>query len=428
MNEIIDYEKEVIENLMRKRFISLPRIFIKEFGPTTSIYLYNLIEWRDYLQEYQHLSSDKPFFITRDKIREKTFLSDERQSLSLKKLVEKGIIIVERGGIRNRNNYKIDFKALYDLIKKPLESPVNGKYGESKTHSLEMDSVDVKYPHSINKTILKSYNETEHSLRNDRPDGLSYNKTPSLLIRRNTNSIEFQPKQYTYRKDVMSVISYWNNSPGLPRLHTPNDDSGRIPSKSFLQILNTIAEVIDGKFLQAWPSYSVEDIIKAIDGFKIRFTNPDYSPANKSTLKGINLTTLFWNPYSSYIQSMFLECLNNPPILLKNTVVKEKELNPQLTVWLQQFYTDKVLLGQPKVFNQVEINKFIKGSNLLISSMTNLRKRANLLTGPMEFCEYTVDALLNQFPREQIQIGNISSEWTYTELLPRYLGKLGRID
>jgi len=417
---------------LSKWYLKVPKSFLKHFGLTNSVYLSALIEWHLHLIEKDQIKENEEFFMSRKLIEFNVGLTEDQQRSAIKQLKELKIIQVRKIGLPPINHYRINYEKIQEMIYE--DSDLN-----NETRDIPLNN-EGNIPSTMRVKPLQPYNKTKDNKtkeNKDIPYGMSdtfceeqnvtYNKTPSLLIRKNPNPIEFQTKHHTYRKDVMSIISYWNNSPGLPRHHIPNSNS-QLPSKTFLQILKIIGEVVDGKFLQAWPSYSVEDIIRAIDGFKIRFTNPDYSPANKSTLKSVNLTTFFWNTYSSYIPSMFLECLNNPPILLKNTVPKEKELNPQLTIWLQQFYTDKVLLGQPKIFNQVEINKFIKGSNLLVSSMTNLRKRANLLTGPMEFCEYVVDALLNQFPREQIQIGNISSEWTYTELLPRYLGKLGRID
>jgi hypothetical protein len=95
---------------------------------------------------------------------------------------------------------------------------------------------------------------------------------------------------------------------------------------------------------------------------------------------------------------------------------------------LQELYINKILLGQPKVFNQVEINKFIKGANLLDTSIPNMQKRSCIRRGPLDFCKYTIDALIDTWGRDKIVPGHISSPWTYTDLLPRYLQKLGTID
>ena len=246
-------------------------------------------------------------------------------------------------------------------------------------------------------------------------------KAPLLIRRKTISPIEF------IREDVMEIIAYWNSSPGLPHHRTPGNGNNPVNTKLLTKITKNIGEVIDGKFMD-WPPYSKEDIIKAIDGFKTRLTNIDYAPSDKTKLKHINLSNFFFNSYSDYISSMFLECLNNPPRLLKNAIPEEKQKNPAMTKWLRSLYIEKVLLGQPKRFNQVEINKFIKGANLLFDSVDSLCERANLETGPRDFCKYTIEALIKKFGVENVKPGNIGSEWTYTELLPRYLQELGRID
>jgi hypothetical protein len=423
----IDYEQEVSEFLKDEKFVRLPRNFIKKFGLTISMYLYTLIEWKAFLKiKFDH-PPDTPFFMTREKIRERSFLSDEQQELSLKKIVDFGIIRVERGGFRNRNNYIIDFKTLYKILLEPIGNVKKEDFSDHTTWSLKNDSVTIPHGHSISETVLRSKDSETEDVSNETsvgPNGPT-NSTPRLSLRKSKGPVEFGG-HLPERIDVVEIFSYWNTSPGLSHHKTPKRNEA--PTKSLISIYKAIGDVLDGTFLKDWPPYPSDQIIKAIEGFKTRRTNPDYSPTNKDTLKSIDLTTFFWNPYSSQMPSMFLECLNNPPKLLKNTVPKEVEKNPQLTKWLQKMYIDKVLLKQPKVFNQVEINKFIKGANLLQDSIANLRKRANLMTGPYEFCEYTINALLANFRREDIKPGNISSDWTYNELLPRYLKEVGRID
>jgi hypothetical protein len=256
-----------------------------------------------------------------------------------------------------------------------------------------------------------------------------HNKLPIRLIsRKNKSPIEFSPQTSHFRKDVLTIIQYWNSSWGLCQHPLPESPSD-IPTKRILRIIKTIGEVLDGKFLQTWPTYSVQDILRAIDGFKLRATNPDYVPANKTGIKKTSLDTFFWNPYvSNPNQSMFLECLNNEPQLLQNIVPRTKELNPQMTKWLQELYITKILSGQSRTFNPIETNKFIRGANQLADSMKELRQRANLLTGPYEFCEYVIDSLIGAFGQAGITPGHVASAWTYRDCLPKYLSQIGRID
>lgn len=429
-----DYETEVMDIIGDDKFFRLPISFVKKFGYARSAYLVILINWKKFIKRKYNLPKESPFFITQERIEQLSFLTKTQQIAYNEKFSKEGIISIERYGSKRRNNYVINFEKLYSLILKPLD-PIEP---DSEEEALEIGKpntlcgngtlpqegqTEVRKPyHSIIK-IIEEKEDLDYKV-------FSYEKTvgscdpsnsikPKLLSRGNKSPITFFPIQ-PHRKDVSKIIDYWNASPGLSHHRTG--------TKTFEQIIKTVGEVIDGQFLRDWPAYPVEEIIYAIDGYKIRLTNPDYSPINKDTMKPFSsLSNFFWNPYTA-TSSMFLECLNNPPTLLKNTIPKEKEVNPQLTQWLEKFYIDKILLGQPKVFNQQEVNKFIKGANLLSSSIPNLRERANLTTGPMEFCEYVIDALIEQFPKEEIKPGNIGSEWTYNELLPKYLSKIGRID
>jgi len=429
-----DYKNEVIGLIKGDNFFKIPKSFVRKFGLTQSLYLCCLIEWEEFLKMKFGNDPDHNFFMTQAKIKERTYLSEHQQEYVLRKLMEYDVLSVRRGGKDNKNFYQINFKLLHETLMEPIgeisydfplvpENSVPEKLGTKN----ELGARKVGHP------ISKIYLKPKESEIEDDPKGSSIgaNAPPtvglSILLKRKKN-IPIVFELHSYRKDVMKVISYWNSSPGLPHLAMPGNGRVAGETKSLKNIVEKIGQVLDGKFSEQWPAYSVEEVIKAIDGFKLRLTNPDYSPVNKQTLKSINLDGFFYNPFSKQIESMFIECIKNPPKLLKNIVPKEQEKNPVLTKWLQKFYTDRILLGQPRTFNQIEINKFIKGANLLSDSISSLRKRANLMTGPMEFCEYVIEALIKNWGEAEIRPGHVGSEWTYTELLPRYLKELGRID
>lgn len=296
----------------------------------------------------------------------------------------------------------------------------------------------MEYPKkSVIIRTLNINNNTSSSKSSSKEEDLSeevivlQSKTMSsavkLNLRRDRKPIEFAKCSVVYHPDVMKVLNYWNNSPGLPHHRVPKSQL-LAPSKTIVQILQIIRKVLNGTYIQHWPPYSVEDIIRSIDGFKQRLTNPDYLPIEKSKLKGISLRIFFWNPWAIAIPSMFLECFNNPPQLVRNAVPLEREENPQITEWLKKLYVEKILLGMERKFAPLENNHFIRGANLLFHSIPNLRQKANLTTGPREFCEYVLDALIKQFGKKGVKIGNVGSEWTYHDLLPRYLTDIGRID
>jgi hypothetical protein len=312
---------------------------------------------------------------------------------------------------------------------KRLGGPV-GPTPVSTTDPTPLGTVDP--PNEVNHKSLRESLEEGKDVSNEtsveavasmnKSSLLEGKRTPLLLKRRDSSPIEF------IREDVAEIIAYWNASPDLPHHKAPGNGNGSVNTKTLTKMVREIGEVIDGKFLTGWPPYSKEDIIKSIESFKVKLFDLDYYPADKSKLKTVGLSTFFWNQFFNSNQSVFKYCLEKPPQLIKNIAPKAEEKKPQLTKWLIKLYTDRVLLGQPKTFNQVEINKFVRGANLLSDSIEPLRKRANLTTGPYEFCECVVEALIKNWGRAEVKVGNIGSEWTYTDLLPRYLKDSGRID
>ncbi len=104
------------------------------------------------------------------------------------------------------------------------------------------------------------------------------------------------------------------------------------------------------------------------------------------------------------------------------------EINPQLTKWLKEHFVNKIYLGQPRSFNSQEENKFIKGANLLHEAIRNLRTRLNLMTRPEEWCKYVLNSLIDRWGITEVKIGHIGSEYTYSDILVKYLEKRGRVD
>lgn len=424
--------------LFGKWYLRTPKVFFQIFDNKTANYLSSLIEWQAHLIAKDQIHESGEFFMTQQLIKFQIGLSKHEQQSSLKQLKDKNIILVTKRGLPPKNYYTIDYDKLYEIVISSMDSNTNSSPIEvspmERFEPQQWDGLRTNYgavgvptvePSPTHPLIRIKDNKKEKTFfskeKNDTPCGVSLGfplgKSKLIPVK----------KQRRIRQDVMKVISYWNNSPRLHRHYMPTSPDQPM-SKVLDKIITTVEEVIDGKFLTDWKPYTVEDIIRAIDGFKIRLTDPNYQPVNKLIIKNINLSNFFWNSFASWIQSMFLECLNNPPKLVKNTIPKEDDINPQITIWLEELYVEKVLLGQPKVFNQMEKNKFIRGANMLSISMESLRSKANLVTGPYEFCEYVINALLQQWAPSEIKPGNIGSLWTYTELLPRYLVKIGRIE
>jgi hypothetical protein len=400
-------------------FLKIPKSFFYKFDLSTNVYLCALIEWHHYLLKERKIGADEKFFMTRKLIQFRVGLTENQQRASIKKLKDMEIIIVEKRGLPPINYYKINYEEIEKLLQKALQTgEINLNNGGKLTSTMEL-----KQPVLYNK---KEEDSNESSNKNS-PNGLYWpdgqKQSPRLLLRADRSPIEIPPKRQ--RPDVMRIVSYWNSSPGLPKLVTP--DGTKSETKTFLDVVRTVGEVLDGTFKKDWDLFTEETIFKAIDEFKRRRTDINYAPINKNKLKGINLPVFFWNPFSTNNPSQFMDCLDHPTPMVKTLVNRAKEDNPQLTQGLQRAYVKLVLSGQDKEFSQQEINRFIKGANLLNSRIESLRKRAIRPIREYEFCEASVKSIAEAFPNS-VHLGNISNEMTYEELLPRYLAGVGKID
>ena len=80
----------------------------------------------------------------------------------------------------------------------------------------------------------------------------------------------------------------------------------------------------------------------------------------------------------------------------------------------------------PKPSNPVEENKFIVGANQLHETIRRLQPKLNMMTQPREWCKYVIDSLMERWA--EVYPGHISSDYTYTNVLPRYLKNKGRLE
>ncbi len=260
------------------------------------------------------------------------------------------------------------------------------------------------------------------SNRNGKPILLKRIKNTPIHFSHSTNPI--------YRPDVMRIIERWNTSEGLVHHKTP--ENGDQPTETFSKATHNITDLLNGKFftMLGMPDkerkYNFNEIIKAIDNFRLAATNPRFLPVDKRWMGKLSINGFFYNPRLA--KSAFLTYLEKDPPLVDNFVPKEQEKNPYLTKNLKKFFIQKILLGQPQEFNQQEENKFIAGANLLHDSMENLKKRGNLLTSPEQFCKDVIDALVKKWGRDGVYVGHIKSKDTYNKTLPMYLTGLGRIE
>jgi hypothetical protein len=306
----------------------------------------------------------------------------------------------------------------------------------TKDLNLKSKRTESLVPKELRSFLSKDSSDSTQHLVESVLDGEGLGISPTLIKRKENSPIVFEkiPRQQ-YRSDVLDIINYWNSSPGLTHHKTPPTINGHLaaPTKTFLNAVSTVEKVIDGKFFTSVGLskhdrvYTKREIITSIDRFKLMATNPSYLPVSKEHLRHIGINVFFYNPYSDYIPSTFLKCLEEEPKPVMTMVERQKEKNPQLTIWLKDIYREKVLLGIEKEFNPVEENKIIKGANRLHEVMRKLQSRMNMMTRPIEWAEMFIDALVERWGREKLYPGHLCTDHSFDDVLVRYLKRKGRL-
>jgi len=458
MNNIESIIKQQLSN-----YIVIFKPLLLAFGPAGAFYLNELISYQDFLESNNLLEEDQFFTFSPKRVETNTGLDKFQQNGILKKLRDIEVIstelryqvIGEDNKTTPKNFFKIDFEKVYQIISSVLENKQSTsifKEEISNFNSIFAEKEKNIYNNNIyNNISSRSYIEssdesstvasTRFSLVNKTDEGVNNFglKIPITMKKRKKDLPNFEkPISTKYRKDTLDIISYWNNSPGLPKHTFPLNGKGEWtnPTKVFKDIILIINQLLDGVFFlnKGMPEvnriYTKEEIITVIDKYKLIATNPGYYPLRKDFCKTTKLNDFFYNPWASYNPSYFLKYLVEEPKIVQIAFKKAIEKNSYLTKGLKSYYTTKILnlTITEKTFSDIDENKFVIGSNLLTDTISRFQKRLNLLTRPIEWCEIVIDALIDNWSSKEVKVGHVASEYTYNEILPRYLKKKGRID
>lgn len=429
-NPISMEEAEAILKHQMGNYIAIYRPLILVFGPVYGIYLNEIINYHEQVKQHGRLQEDGSFYFLHSKISDKIGYSQSNQSKILAKLKELGIISTKLKGVPPTNFFTIHFDNILHIIK-DISNNSQIFLGEY----LNIPRGIINKVNLKNSNLIEIENNIEHSLQYHFPSFTNPKKglvEPVMLKRKNKPIIENNnTSKRRFRKDVLDLIKYWNNSPGLSKHKVPilTEQGYTNPTKTFENLTSLIGDIIDGKYTIFKKAYSKEEIIIAIDRFKLAATNPNYYPTNKVHMKTTNMLNFFYNPFAQNISSYFLKYIEEEPkTIAMSTFKKEEEKNPQLTKWLKEAYFKKVLFSEiPSNLDPVSENKFVKGANFLSDTIKRIQKNLNMMTRPVEWCNYTIDALINRWGKDEVKIGHISSEYTYFDVLVRYMKNKGRI-
>lgn len=416
-----------------KEFVAVKRSLLIAFGPANAIYLTQLIDWEERLEKIKAIQEGQPFYLSSVIVEQYTGLDKDQQSEILQKLRKLEVVKVDRKGIPAKNYYTINYEKIEQMESQFRDHPkqessdpetIIDKTNGSKTN----DPIGSYFP-SENITFPIGYTTQQRV-----EDKLNI---PTLKKRTVTTPIVFEsPSPQRYNKDVLAIIDYWNNSPNLPKHRTPPIINGRVgpPTKTFSNIVRTIEQVMKGNFFNSVglskysKPYSKEEIISVIDKYKLIATSPAYLPQNKNHFKSIGLDAFFYNSFiTGPVSSYFIKCLEEEPKPISNIIVRQIEKNPQLTIWLKEAYIKVVLSGVQKTFTPLEENKFIKGANQLHDLIRRIQHKLNMMTRPIDWCNYVIDSLVDTWGVESMHPGQVASEYTYSDILIKYMKKKGRI-
>jgi len=410
-----DDAANIIETFLNSgNYYIMPKPLVRAIGHHETMLLMNLISRRDQFRGMDKLDRQGRFYFTQERIEQDTSLSEHQQRKALRKLESLGILETSREGIPPTYYYKINSSAIFQCL-----NNLSNNAKEIKATNLE------KLEHN-NKNIV---NKNKGTFSPSKPLVLSTEKKIPMLLRRSHQSPISISKPIS--PNIINIISYWNNSPGLTTHQIPTrnkDGTYQKGTRTFETLVKQLHKLLEGRLLSR--AYTKEEVIHSIDNFKLAATNLDYRPVNKDTLCHVTLSNFLHNPWASTPggRDLFLKYLEGPPETIKTTVPRQKELDPQLTLCLKEMYIERV---ESREFTPTEENRFIRGANLLSHSIDRMDGRLLTQDGDEvssdECCEWVFRAWDKRFPTQSMSLGNISSEWIYNELLPEYLSRIGRL-
>jgi len=221
----------VKELLLSSNFWVLSKPIVKEFGLETAFILSNLAEAESILSDEEGW-----FYQTADTIEEITGLSNHKQTISIKQLIECGALEQKNKGVPMKRFFKINYETIQKLVFKNFE---NCSLKNSKT-SIQKIS---KNKESINKELInKELNihiKHEHLILTVEEYEKLTDKYGSIKVNEMIETIETYSKTYlkkysSFNKLISSWLNkrekenktYANTSKSKPKIATLEDMKG----------------------------------------------------------------------------------------------------------------------------------------------------------------------------------------------------------
>ncbi len=438
MQKIID--DYFLDSIHNESYLMLSKHLCRRLGINQAILFCHLAERHTLLLQNNTLAQDGFFQLQQKEIEETIGLSIFQQRLSLQNLIELKLVEVERKGVPPVNKYRLNSEIISQISKDILKNKETSFLKNKNTSFNPINNNNI-----IINNIKDSFKGKERKEGKERIGSLLLNskrikEDPRRNVPNFSKEIEtlIYPKNIpdkiksllkpVHHRQIFAIISYWNEKPGLRKIQFPKE--GQKSSLTFLSAIKYIRMAFTGKLpyllgLGLKP-YFIDQIKEAIDNFWISATDVSYLPMNKANIKKIGIDNFFYSKYMK--RSLFLYWVISKPKPVRNFVKPESNPYPRLTEGLKRSYFEKILDSQSRELSLPEEYKLSKAGILLQKTIENLQTKVRVPLNINEWCDYVVDCLMSTFGKENIVIGNLSSEWTYSEVLPRFLEKKGIIE
>lgn len=394
-----------------------------------------------FLTQWNGLSANRVSKLV-SKLKDKGFIAVEIIRNDKNQVIERRIYVYNNLTLPNiKNNHTPIVEKNYSLCLKKTtpphhkslpsiassEVPINNKLNNKKPNRIELLSKDSnKAPEGAG--MLNSIKPNRHLLHiSIRPE---VQRTPHTLSVRERvqqgEQIKSPDPPKPHRPIIIPVklqelMDYWS-SLGLSA-HRPG-------SKALAQTVATLKQLFKGTIFNG-TTYTVptditmQKIKKAMYNYALAATNAIYEPASqslKSNLRRISLGNWVYNSHTQH--SGLIKYWSQEPLLCTNNVILHQD-NERLTSNLTKHYLEAT--GEGSVNGNR--NKFIAGANKLFKFykeqyMPNMNSFNPSIDTAFNLAGHLVTALVKRFGSDNLTPGHLSSEYTYTDVLPHYLNHI----
>jgi hypothetical protein len=416
-----------LANLIGGGWWGINKVTVKILGLECALWLADMLSKFEYFNDKNQIDDEGFFYNTQENIREDTGLSIDKQTFIIKKLVSEGILYVVKKDIPAKNFYKIDIDRWSELVGTWIsehKKPVSEKLGDQSLKNSETSirkNLELYNNNKVNnnKGIISS--KEDNTLPGG--NGSTSSNKPLILKRR---KIPLSEKPPFVPEDIKEILTIWNHS-GL-RKHQD------ITSKVYKETIHSLKKMKRGVFFNEHTitngyqerKFTKDEIIRAIENFKLAALNPDYEPTGsyKDHLKKIGFTDFLYNPYSENGErSLFIKYFEAPPKLCAEIVRIPEDEYPEITKILIKQFISRVKGGIANV-SQKERGKLIYGSKMIYQFYKDYQKKIDplFIRTVEDRVELVVDALMDNY-KDNVQAGNFCSDYTFDTILPIYLQK-----